>query len=252
MMKKINIKFLSDEALETVKLNSNKMYEFIKMNPSNNAWISKVLPSNPFVTKQFLIDDFNLMDPKSGNYDDVAYDNAILLYENLKELHRRILSDERFWLWLYFDKFYNHAVLSIPLKSKTTFENHWTFKQGNRRGIFFGTLSRHFFRVERTVDNSLEDKYELTKYIFERPERFRTLSWRTFSNNKTIVLGTIKAQKDFEEQYNNKLPNNFYNLISKRISRFASVNYLDTLSEKEVYDIVYRELDMLTKASDKE
>ena len=69
-------------------------------------------------------------------------------------------------------------------------------KQGKRRGIFFNVLARCYFRVALSVDETLEDKYSLTRFVIENPERFRTLSWRANSSQKNIVLGALKAEKD--------------------------------------------------------
>ncbi len=239
---KINIKFLTDQSLETFKANINHVYEQIKLNPRNNTWVYKLLPKNPFVVKKYTINNFKLKYSENGKYDDVNYENSILLYENLKHLPRRIFTDERFWLWLYLDKFYEVTVQSIGIRTVGTIEDHWTFKQGARRGLFFGSLSRSFFRVELSVDERLNDKYALTKYVIEKTERFRTLSWRSYSSQKKIVLGTLKAQKNFEEKYPDKMKNDYYNLISKRISRYGSVNLLDSLTEDETYNIVYKTL----------
>ncbi len=244
-MKKINICYVSDEALETFKNNLGVAYEKITKKPNDSTWLNDFLPPEPYVTKKYKINDFSLNLSENGTYKDVEYSNSIILYEHLKLLPRRVLTDERFWLWLHF-KFYDVTVKAMEINSPTTLENHWTFSQGRRRGIFFGVLSRSFFRVERSVDETLEDKYELTKYIIEKPERFRTLSWRAYSNKKELVLGALKAQKDFEEKYPNKIENKHYNLISKRISRFGSVNLLDNLLEDDVYELVFETLIKLT------
>lgn len=241
----ININFISDEALETLKVNHEYVYEQMTLNPRNNNWIRELLPKNFLIEKRYQVNQFELKYSNSGKYDDVAFDNAITIYENLKHLPRRILSDERFWLWLYLIKYYEVSVQAIKITSSTTFLNHWTFKQGRRRGLVFGVLSREFFRVERSIDESLEDKYELTKYIFGNIERFRTLSWRAFSNQKKIVLGTLKAQRDFEKEYPKKVKSKMYNQISKNISRYGSVNLLDAASEKEIYSLVFETLNKI-------
>lgn len=245
IVNKINIKYLTEEGYETVKKNVEYVFEQIKNNPRNNTWVYELLPKNPFTVKTFQIDDFELK-YADDSYNDVDYDNSILLYENLKNLPRRVLTDERFWLWLYLEKFYDVAVQVIDLKSPTTILNHWMFTQGSRRGLFFGSLSRSYFRVELSVDETLSDKYLLTKYVIEKPERFRTLSWRSYSSNKTIVLGALKAQRDFEYKYPNEFKNHFYNLISKRISRYGSVNLLDSATEIEIYEITYQTLEELS------
>ena len=238
MSNKINVCFISDDALETFKANLDVVYKNVIESPTNKRWMNKFFPENIFVQKKYMIEDFDLKYSENNNYKEVDYENSITLYEHLNALPRYILTDERFWLWLNI-KYYKVALQAMKINSETTLENHWTFKVGKRRGIFFGVLSRMYFRVEHSVDETLDDKYELTKYVIGNPERYRTLSWRTFSSRKTIVLGALKAQKDFEERYPEKIKNTDFNLISKRISRYGSVNLLDSLSEEDVYKLVY-------------
>lgn len=243
---KINICYLTDDALETFKSNIETIHFIINNSPSNNRELIDFLPVNPFVKRKYTIEDFQLKTAESGNYKEVDYQNSITLYESLKHLPRRILTDERFWLWLNI-KYYEVSIQAMKIKSSTTLRDHWTFYQGTRRGVFFGVLSRSFFRVDLSVDPTLEDKYELTKYVIENPERFRTLSWRSYSSNKSIVLGALKAQKKFEEAYPGRIKREYYNLVSKRISRYGSVKLLDSLTEEEVFNIVYDTLIELTE-----
>ena len=127
----------------------------------------------------------------------------------------------------------------MPVKSDSTFSDHWLFTQGNRRGIFFGVLSRCYFRVALTIDENLEDKYELTKFIIENPERFRNLSWRSSSSEKHVVHGVIKAEKDITEKYGKLVKNSIYTDVAKEISLYASVRLIDVISENDIYNHVY-------------
>ena len=112
-MKMINIQFASDEMLETFKRNINKITQRIIENPANNGWIHTILPEKPFITKKFKMNDFILKTDKGSNYKNVDYDNSIALYENLNHLPKYVLTDERFCLWLYLDKFYEVEVKAM-------------------------------------------------------------------------------------------------------------------------------------------
>ena len=128
----------------------------------------------------------------------------------------------------------------MPVKSDSTFAEHWLFSQGNRRGLFFGVLSRCFFRVYLTIDETLDDKFELTKFIIDNPERFRNLTWRSSSSQKHIVHGIIKAEKDIVEKYGELVKNSMYSEIAKYVSLYCSVRLVDVITEQDIYDIVYK------------
>ena len=71
--------------------------------------------------------DFELKISLNDNYDEVDFDNSIILYESLKELPLYILTDERFWAWINFEKGYKAAIQAMPIKSNSTFSDHWLF-----------------------------------------------------------------------------------------------------------------------------
>lgn len=242
MKSMINIRFASEETLETIKKNISKVTQLVRDNPSDNSWVYSYLPKDPFVAKKFKIEDFDLEMVNDSNYKENEFKNSITLYEHLHQLPMYVLTDERFWLWLYLEKFYEITVKMMPIKTDSTIKDHWLFTQGNRRGIFFGVLSRSFFRVFFSVDETLEDKYELTKFVIDNPERFRNLTWRSFSSQKKLVLGILKAEKRIEEEYEGNFSSDIYPEIAKYVGRYGSVRLLDSVSEAEIESVVYQKM----------
>lgn len=245
MNNKINIEFMTDEALETLKSNSLTANNYLKTEKNNSEWLKEIYNGKLYEPMKQKINDFELKISQNDNYDEVDFDNSIILYESLKELPLYILTDERFWAWIYFEKGYKAAIQAMPIKSNSTFSDHWLFTQGSRRGIFFGVLSRCYFRVALTVDERLDDKYELTRFVIENPERFRNLTWRSSSSEKHIVLGVIKAEKDIYDKYGNKVKNSIYKDIAKEISLYASVRLIDIVSEEDIYKFVYNKMEQM-------
>ena len=237
MSNKIYIKMLSEDALSYIQKNINKVYNYIVEN-EDNSWILELDIPNFFVTKKYEIDDFQLIDNPEEKDRDIALKNSIALYESIKTLPRFILTDEKFWLWLYLDKFYAEVKSMMKIQSVSTIKDHWMFNQGIRRGLFFGVLSRCYFRVELTVDNNREDKYELTKWIIENPERFRNLTWRSFSSETHLVRGIISAEKKAIETIGSE-ETSIYPEVAKYVSSIGSVRLLDVISEKDIEDMVY-------------
>ena len=163
-------------------------------------------------------------------------------------LPRYILSDERFWLWLHFDKFYAVVRNMMKIKGATTVENMWMHEQGVRRGLMFGVLSRCYYRVALTLDEAVEDKYILTKWTIENPERYRNLTWRSFSSEEHLVRGVLKGEKRAVDQYPTKESNDIYPEIAKYVAVIGSVRLLDVITEEDMADMIYEKmLEYLTK-----
>lgn len=195
-----------------------------------------------FVEKKFLFDDFFLEDNPDSENKVKDFKNHVRLYESLNELPRYLLCDERFWLWLELDKFYYITKHMMKINGISTIKDHWMFGQGVRRGLFFGVLSRCYFRVDLTIDERIEDKYELTRWIVENPERFRNLTWRAFSSEKHLVRGIIKGEKRAVE-YCGKENNDAYTEIAKFVStEMGSVGFLDAYSEEDIENIIYNKM----------
>lgn len=261
MSNNINIKFMTDGALDTLKENSKAVTANLKAFPNDASWLSSIYSGELFEEKKYKIPDFEL--EVSDNYEEVDLKNSITLYESLKELPRYILTDERFWAWINFTKGYQASLKAMPIKSESTFLDHWLFTQGTRRGLFFGVMSRCFLRVAFSVnENDPEDKYKLTKFIIENPERFRNLTWRASSSEKHLVLGALKAEYDVYKLYNatpegaekfaksEKGTANVYTKIAKYISLYGSVRLIDAVSEEDIYQVVKDKMIQLIDATE--
>lgn len=251
-MNKINISFITEEALETLYKNSEEVASYLMKEKDNSDWLKAVYNGELFEEKKYKIEDIELL--TDDNYENVDFQNSIKIYEALKGLPRYILTDERFWCWFNFTIGYKAALQAMRIKSKTTFEDHWLFKQGKRRGIFFNVLARCYFRVELSVDEeNKEDKYYLTRFVIENPERFRSLSWRSNSSEKTVVLGALKAEKDIVEKYKDVIDvdkikyddgkRTIYTEVAKQISLYASVRLIDAASQEDIYNYVYNKME---------
>lgn len=235
----INIQFMTEEAVETLRINSELVSKKIMDNPNSNIWLADVLPKNIYVEKQYKINDFELKIDPEGKYENVDFENSVILYEHLQHLPKYILSDERFWAWINFEKGYCAAVQAMKISSKTTFEDHWLFSKSKRRSIFFGVLSRCYYRVALTVDNESQNKYELSKFAIEKVERFRNLSWRTISSQKHVVIATLRAEKRILDEYDIKEKSAYFTELTKNISQLGSIKFIDVMQTTEIENYVY-------------
>ena len=96
---------MTDEALSTLKANALTANNYLKTNKNDSQWIREIYDGKLYIEKKQKINDFELKVSPTGDYSEVDFQNSIILYENLKDLPPYILSDERFWAWLNFEKF---------------------------------------------------------------------------------------------------------------------------------------------------
>ncbi len=241
MMNNIHIKIMTDAGIAHLSKNINHIVKMIQDNRSNE-WIYEEFPKPLFIEKKYEISDFELEENPESINKDIAYNNSIILYENLKNLPRYIVTSEGFWLWMHFEKYYPVVRTMMKVNGVSTITDHWMHKQGTRRSLMFGVLSREFFRVKLTVDETCEDKYELTKWVIDNPLRYRELSWRTFSSEEHLVRGIIKGEKRAVEENPGKENNSFYPKIAKDVSEEGSTKLLDAISEDEIEAFVYKRM----------
>lgn len=241
-MSKIYIKYMTDEALETLRSNADSVTQKLIDNPKSSAWLTNFVGGEVYTRKKYEIDEFVLRIPKDDKDRETDYYNSILLYEKLKHLPLYVLTDERFWCWMNFEIGYAVALKYMPIKKgASVFKDHWLLTQGKRRGLFFGVLSRCYFRVALSVDETLSDQYELTRFVIDNPLRFRELTWRSFSSEKKIVLGTLKAEKRVLAEYPRVDENSkHFADIAKLLSKLGSVMLIDCMTEKDIEDFVYK------------
>lgn len=239
-MATINIKYMTDEAVETLRSNVGTIIQKLQDNPDSSSWLRTYLSGEIYVTKKYEIEDFELEIPADSKDKDTDFRNSVLLYERLRDLPQYVLSDERFWMWINFEKGYKAALVYMPIDKESTFKNHWLFSQSNHRSLMFGVLSRTFYRVANSVDDSLLDKYEYTRFVVDNPNRYREYSWRSYSNEKKLILAALKAEKKALTKYDYPENNKLYPKLAAEVSKKASCMLLDVMAEKDIEEFVFK------------
>lgn len=233
-MGKINISFMAEDTFYTLKKDIKQYLPFFKKNKTDSQWVNEITSNPTYITKRFEIDDFMFKVPKDNNDRLIEIENSKILYEAIKDLPPYVLANKYFWAWLMFEKCYRVALIMMKDKKETTFDNQWLGASTDRRGLFFGLISRMYFRVALTVDESLVDKYELTNYVLENPLRFRELSWRNIASCRHIVRGFVRGVKSVNEEYNNVEKGKIYADLAKELSTLGSIKVLDFITESEI------------------
>lgn len=231
----INIKFMKESAYITLQKNPEEVYQRILNHPNDSFWIKEYLGFEPYESKEYSIEDFKLN--LSIDMSKFSLDNGIILYETLRHLPRYILSNPRFWAWITFEKAYEVAQKMNEALNSTSVASTWLITE-SRKSLLLGVISRLFFIVQISVDESKKDKFELTKFLFSNMDIYKELSYRNMGMLKNVTLAILQAQKDICEKFSIPLSKQQILNMIKETSKIGSVMLLDVMTEKEIYEMI--------------
>lgn len=240
----INIKIMTEEAYHTLQKDCDGVLKMIINHPSDSSWLKDYLGFEPYEVKKYVIDDFELK--IADDYNDVALDNAIILYEKLNKLPKYILCNNRFWAWINMEKAYRQAQIATKQFNSQILKNLW-FMGNSRRDIMLGVMSRYFNMINVSIDESLGNKYELSKYLLTTAETYRGFCYRNLGMIKNVTLGILQAEKDYVDITGVQILKKPSAQIVKYASRVGSVMLLDVLSKEEMRAAIYPKIDKIVK-----
>ncbi len=230
-----NIKLMSETAYLTLQKNPEDVLKAIQAHPKDSSWLKEYLGFEPFEEKEYRIRNFEFLNREINEA--TIIEDSIVLYEHLKQLPRYILCDPKFWAWITFEKAYllaqKLASLSTSLISST-----WLITS-TRSSLMQGIISHLFFMIQISVDETREDKYELSRYLFTNKETYRNLCYRNMGMLKNVTLAVIRAQRDISEKAGILLLSKQSAAMVKEASKIGSVMLMDVMTQEEIYDIVY-------------
>lgn len=240
----INIKLMTEEAYRTLQKDCDGVLKMIINHPSDSSWLKDYLGFEPYEVKKYVIDDFELK--FADDYNDVALENAIILYEKLNKLPKYILCNNCFWAWINMEKAYRQAQIATKQFNSQILKNLW-FMGNSRRDIMLGVMSRYFNMINVSIDDSLENKYELSKYLLTTAETYRGFCYRNLGMIKNVTLGILQAEKDYVDITGVQILKKPSAQIVKYASRVGSVMLLDVLSKEEMRAAIYPKIDKIVK-----
>lgn len=241
---KINIKVMKQEAYTRFQDHYAQVYDKIVSNPEDNSWIYNFMASNEiFETKKYKIDDFELK--YSEKYEEVELENAITLYEHLHKLPRYILCSNEFWAWIILEKAYRQAQAAMEF-TPTVVRNFW-FEKDNRRSIMLNVMGRQYFKVELSKDDTLVDKYELTKYLFTNHNIYKNFAYRNICMLPNVTGAILNSSYYLYKKYHVKQDENIASAFVKHVTRLGSVQLVDIIPEVELAAYLYKKIDPVVK-----
>jgi len=201
---------------------------FIKLYENQEKFLydfeeTDILESNIKVVNENLgVDLLNALNKYKDDQQVADFECAKILYENLK-LTPAQAGNADFWNFLHhFDMYkYIHKRWKNQGNIQTHIKRHWLMNLTSQKHLINFPLTTLWWSIHITVDESREDKYELSKVYFSN-NRFRTasLGGMTFVRHKEAIISVL----EFMRNYRNELTKNTtYTDIGDEISKFINL-----------------------------
>lgn len=140
------------------------------------------------------------------------YKTAIAIYEAFEKLEPIQASDERMWVYLahadlypYMVKRWDDVYTGKSSNPNKYISDHWFLDSTAQSSLLRHALAGLWWSVYLSVDETKEDKYELTKILFRQLDfPTRTLGTYKLGRHKEAVLGILEFIQEHEDLFKNK------------------------------------------------
>ena len=235
------IKKLKEDAISTLKLKENHedIVNNIK-NATSKGWLREYCKMDPFEDSRLEIDYIDLITDKEKAIE-TDFENAKIIYEMFSKFSDAETCDESFWMGLTFGRYFEYMKYRWPIEKEKNYGLHWVFPYDSKRSLFFNGLSRLYWFVKYTYDETLDDPYEITKFCFTDVNTFNELVYRSYSNSPDIRLALLKALKQYKETFG-KLGIPIIRYGANCMSFLGGAYLLDSFTQEELKDKIYQKL----------
>ncbi len=192
----MNIKFLSELALNTLQANLNQYLHFFneKDHQSLLLALKSAIGEEPLKESNIPFRDGITLDPSPRGGEEVR--NIKTIYEELINLPRSIACDGRIWAGLAIDRFWSYTKdrwnFSSALSAEKV-EDHFLFKGQSKKAYTRQSIARLWWIGDLTYDENRDDPYEITKFTMQDTDYVVNLLERNFSSNRQIFREFVEA-----------------------------------------------------------
>lgn len=147
----------------------------------------------------------NKLDPNND------FSTAISLFEAYNNLLPIQASDERFWTYLTHVDLYPYMIKRwdgiftgkfTDAKDYLIDKHHWFIPTTSQSNLMRHSLAGLWWAVFLSIDETLNDKYELTKILFRQLDfPTRTLGTYKLGRHKEAVIGILEFIRDNEQLF---------------------------------------------------
>ncbi|WIM41139.1 DUF6339 family protein [Paenibacillus sp. PK4536] len=245
----MNLKYVNDNTLEKMRIN---IVSNLNRYKSNTPWIDNFIgePNWSFNSK-INIRDIDLHLPQS---DTLHFDieNTIKVYDALKHLTIIQAIDERLWVYLTHEIFWNYMRKRWPIESylsnekpEDSIKQRYFFMSNKSRALVRNGIARLWWYGYVSYDETREDHFELTRFLLSKADIAQNLLERTFSKNKNVTKAVLSVLLEEKKIYDNSINREQFRSLMKYLNQLGGVTILDALEQSDLEKIIKKKLDIL-------
>ena len=230
-----NLRYFTDDAIAMFKANKEEFCEKMRENPDNIDWLKSFYGEDPTVPSKYNFDfEFQDYDKKSLSRD---YDNAIALYELFEKnnIGPATIYNEKFLTGFIFTFGYSYFMKVMGAEEVSHVFATLFFEDGTHRAVARNVIGQLYRYVEMTIDNTLEDRYELTKYVFKNPALFR-IKYNTSVDGEKTTKSIFKAFREWSEETGNSPTTKLVEKLKVHLSILANISETDLMQERSLIE----------------
>lgn len=229
--------------MELQKVYKKAYVEYLRANINKDAYLQDCFVSDKSQTIPLADVYNNAAELKTKMIPDAMHDidSAIALYEAYPDLSPLLASQDSLWIYLAHNELFEYVQKRRRVTNDSKVEkikDYW-FDNSEK-----GTLSGLWWAVKMTINENLQDKYQLTRTLFKN-QTFRTRTFFTYKigKYKEALIGVLSFMNDNKELFRgHEEARSIY--VSAYFSRLATTKELLYLDK----DFFYNELEKKRKA----
>lgn len=231
------IPYVTDDTLNTLKSNIKTIKYDIDFSGQPN--FEKICGDEGVIlASKIKTEPIELIYKKEKGFNDL--NNIKELYSKL-ELSESQASDERLWVGMAFDCFFDYMVKRWSINSEVDIMNHYFFAYSKQRSLMRHGLARLWWIGHMTHDSDRKNPYELTEFILEDSDYISSIFERNFSNNKIVLRAMMDALLESRKQ-GIKVNRDTVRKISQHLIILGGIYIIDVWSYEEIYNRVLAKL----------
>ncbi|WP_017811630.1 DUF6339 family protein [Paenibacillus shenyangensis] len=245
----MNLNYISEDSLDDIKSNIKNNILKYKM---NEPWLTDYFGKAEwsFLSK-IRVEEIDLHMPASTT---IHYDleNTKKVYNALKDLTLAQACDERMWVYLSHQTFWNYMRKRWPVESylkkekpEDAIRERYFFMSNKGRALVRHGIARLWWYGYVSYDEDREDPFELTAMLLSKLDIAQSLLERVFSGNRDITRAvlTVLHQKEKVEQISVKRET--FRSLMMYVNQLGGVTILDALDRADLELIISEKLDAL-------
>lgn len=243
------LKYITEEGLKLLK--NDFITDIPQYIAGNKEYFLNKLKREGDIVDSYSVENFpsQLVEPDPDNYHDI--ENVALIHNALKGLPAYLMADEGFWCGLNFTLMWDYILKRRDVTNITPDQHDYIYQsfytnfpgKGLKRSLFINCVSRLFWAGHLTYDDeNSTNRYSLTKQLDITGKFFAghivPFGSSNISDRKDTCLGVLDATLRVREE-GIKVDRDKLIRAIKYLNAMGGLSVIDTLSRKEIAEIVY-------------